>query len=351
MSSIITIGTATRDVYLKSSAFKVVKDSHFTQKAGFPTGEAECFPLGSKMEIDEIFMTTGGGATNTAVTFARQGIHTRCLVEIGDDHTGDEIIHELQQEGIELLAIRNKKLSTAYSTLLLAPSGERTVLVYRGAANDLTAGEISWKKLSALPSQRLWRPRWAYIVPGNISFTTIEKLVNYFCRQGTKIAMNPSAYYLNMGAKKLKPLLDKINVILLNREEACFLTNMRYGNEKRLFQKLDEFIDGIAVMTEGPKGVRVSDGRNIFHAGCYKEKRIVDRTGAGDAFGSGFVAGLMQKGDFSKEAIMYAVKLASANATSKVENMGAKGGLLTKRQFEKDERWKKLKIYIQPINP
>jgi len=66
MYDVITIGTATQDVFLKSRDFKVLKDERFI------TGQAECFALGAKIEVPDIFFTTGGGATNAAVTFARQ---------------------------------------------------------------------------------------------------------------------------------------------------------------------------------------------------------------------------------------------------------------------------------------
>ncbi|MEK7627405.1 MAG: PfkB family carbohydrate kinase, partial [Patescibacteria group bacterium] len=108
-----------------------------------------------------------------------------------------------------------------------------------------------------------------------------------------------------------------------------------------------------AVMTDGPNGVWVSDGKIIYKSGIYKEKKIVDRTGAGDAFGSGFLAGLLRKSEvgvktFSPEAIEYAIKLGSANATSVVEHIGAKNIILTQEDF-KDKRWDNLEIKRENI--
>ena len=114
-------------------------------------------------------------------------------------------------------------------------------------------------------------------------------------------------------------------------------------------------MDGIAVMTDGPNGAMVSDGESIFSVGTYKEKRVADRTGAGDAFGSGFVAGLMRHHEragkiapeFSEKAIEYAIKLASANATSVVESIGAEAGILKRTDFESERRFKNLKMQIK----
>ena len=104
------------------------------------------------------------------------------------------------------------------------------------------------------------------------------------------------------------------------------------------FWHLDKAVKGIAVVTEGQKGLVVSDGKKVFRAGIFKNKKVIDRTGAGDSFGSGFVAGLMRKNN-----IEYAIRLGLANAASVVEHFGAKEGIITKAEFEKSSRWKKIK--------
>jgi sugar/nucleoside kinase (ribokinase family) len=332
MYDIITIGTATRDVFLTSLFFKTVHDPEHLKKAGFPTGTATCFSFGGKIEVNEPVFTTGGGATNTAVTFSRQGFKTATVLKLGSDVSSREIADELRRESVQVISFRHKTRGAGYSTILLAPSGERTILTYRGAGDDLGEDE-------KMPFEKL-KSKWAYIVPGAIDYDVINNLVNHFSKNKTLIAMNPSRYYLNLGIKRLKPILDKINVFIVNREEASYLTGIDYGDEKRIFKKLDEIIKGIVVMTEGKKGVLVSDGKSIYKAGIFSEQKTVDRTGAGDAFGSGFVAGLMRH----SSDIEYAIRLGSANATSVVEYVGAKKGILTKNEFEKNKRWQKLNI-------
>jgi len=349
MHDVITIGTATRDVFLTSHFFKTLNDPEHLKKIGFPTGFATCFSFGGKIEVNEPVFTTGGGATNAAVTFARQaffakgrslpvgqagasGGKTATLLKLGNDVSGREIAAELHKEGVEVISFRHKTKNTGYSTILLAPSGERTILTYRGAGDDLGEDEkMPFKKLKS---------KWAYIVPGAIDYNVINNLINHFSKSGTLIALNPSKYYLKLGAERLKPILNKINVLIVNREEASYLTGVDYQNEKGIFKKLDELAKGIAVMTEGKKGVLVSDGKFIYKAGIFPEQKTVDRTGAGDAFGSGFVAGLMRK----PRDIEYAIRLGSANATSVIEYIGAKKGILTKNEFEKNKRWQKLEI-------
>ena len=114
---------------------------------------------------------------------------------------------------------------------------------------------------------------------------------------------------------------------------------------------------GINVITDARNGLWVSDGKYLYKTGIYKEKAIIDRTGAGDAFASGFVAGVIRQLTTNNQQLLtlttknikYAIKLGSANATSKVEGIGAKYGLLTKKQFETQKRWKKLFIKVDKI--
>ncbi len=258
MYDVITIGTATRDVFLQSPLFKVLKDPAHLKKIGFPTGEAQCFALGGKLEVSEPVFTTGGGATNAAISFRRQDLRTATLIKIGEDEGGEQIIRELKKEKIQVFPVKDKKLPTGYDTVLLAPGGERTILVYRGASEDLKPDEVPWRKLQS---------RWVYISPGKIPFSLIKKIFSHFSKKGTLIAFNPSKYFIEMGLKKLRPLLNKTKVVILNHEEAAYLTGLDYGRERRIFKKIDEAIPGIVVMTDGPKGVMVSDGYHIYQAG------------------------------------------------------------------------------------
>lgn len=336
MFDALTIGTATRDVFLTSSLFKVLKDPEHLKKMGFKTGEAECFAFGAKLEVSKPIFETGGGAVNAAVTFVKQGLRTAALVKIGNDGLGKEVLNTFKAENITAFAALDKKgEGTAYSTILLAPNGERTVLVYRGASEKLEKKDFPLRKLEA---------KWAYIVPGKIQPSLIELIVTYLKKKGTKIAINPSGYYIGLGYTKLKNIFKKTDLVIMNREEASTFTEMDFDDEEGIFKKFDEWIQGIAVMTDGPKGVLVSDGHYVYRAGIFKEKKLVDRTGAGDAFGSAFVAGLVQKNN----DINYALRLASANATAVVEAIGAQTGILRKKDIEQ-KRFKYLDLDVEPL--
>lgn len=347
MFDVITIGTATRDVFLRSKYFKKFQDEDL-KSIGIEGGLAECFEWGGKVEVDKPVITTGGGAVNAAVTFARQGFKTAVVIRVGSDRPGDGILLELKREKIKILASKDKKLGTGYSTILLSDTGERTVLVYRGAASELSLEEIPKAALKC---------SWAYIAPGDIDFNVVKSLTDELYKNKVRIAFDFSNHYLKMGRSKLLPLMQKSALIKGNREEIGLLMNIDPRAEEKLFREFDRVVHGIAIMSDGPRGVVVSDGSYLYRAGTYKEKKVIDRTGAGDAFGSGFVAGLMRHSRrisqatlgksetslFSPEMIEYAIRLGSANATSVVEYVGANIGILTEQKFN-DVRWKKLTV-------
>lgn len=322
MFDIITFGSATRDMFVVSKNFQTLRSDDFA------TGKGLCVPSGSKIYAEDVIFTTGGGGTNTAATFALQGFKTAFVGKIGDDEGGRAIMEELKNLGINTgMVTKDQRLKTAYSIVLSSPGIERTILVYQGACHYLGKEEIDWQGLKA---------KWFYIsgLSGK-SAQLFEPLVNFAYERGIKIAVNPGEAQLEMGIDRLQPLLNKIDIFILNKEEATKLTCLPYNEEREIFKRLDAWIKEIVVMTKGPEGVMVSDGRNIYKAGI-PESPILDRTGAGDAFGSGFVAGYIQQLASSAprpQAIEYAIVLGAANATSTVQQLGAKKGLLKKGEW------------------
>ncbi len=329
MFDIITFGSATRDLFVKSKNFKALKDKKFI------TGKGLCFNIGSKVYLDELFFASGGGGSNTAATFAIQGFKTAYVGMVGNDPGGKSIVEEWNKFKIKSFVSINKNHNTPYSIILSVSGRGRTILIYQGASHEMEKKDIPFSKLKA---------KWFYIAGlSGKSAKTLVPIINFAKKNKIKVALNPGAAQLKLGLKGLKSILSVVDVLSLNKEEAANLAGLPYNKEKEIFKKLDEYVRGIVIMTKGPDGVVVSDGKNVCQAGIFKEKKHVDRTGAGDAFGSGFVAGLMRTGKIEE-----AIRLGSANGTSIVEQFGAKNGILSKQDF-KDKRWKGLKIAKQKL--
>lgn len=299
---IVSIGAAVQDVFLEGKIFRPQKEH------GELVNE---FELGTKNEIDRVTISTGGGATNASVTFARLGLNSWFMGRIGEDVAGRVVLESLADEKVNTsLVWASKELGTGYSTLLLAPSGERTILTYRGASSAFQLQTTRFKSV---------KPDWFYISSLSGDIESLETIVAYAKKRKIKIAVNPGKGELKERVR-FKKLLDDFSILSINKEEMEEL----FGTADlfTLLKKANEHV-GIVVVTDGPRGSYVIDGSKIYKAGMYKNVKVVDRAGAGDAFCSGFVA-MIANGKTVEEAITYG----SANSTSVVSKIGAKAGIL-----------------------
>lgn len=307
MVKLIAIGAAVQDVFLShSDEFKPVSDK----------GAHELFmklELGSKADVNNINFSTGGGATNAAVTFARQGLAAQFMGTIGHDPAGQAVLNDLDIEGVDTTGVSYaSKYNTGYSVLLLAPSGERTILTYRGASTHYDAKNFNLSDTDA---------DWVYVSSMAGSMEALDKIFTQAKALGIKIFFNPGKGELSQ-IQKLKGLLEDVEVLSVNKEEAAQIVEGESLDE--LVRHLQHYVP-VAIISDGPNGVIASDGKSVVRAGMYEDVKVIDRTGAGDAFGSGFLSQWSQ-GASLKDAIIFA----SANSTSVVTKIGAKAGILHK---------------------
>ena len=252
--------------------------------------------LGSKIEVSDLVLTTGGGATNAAATFGSLGFRTAAICRVGDDSPGKDVVEDLSRFGVSTHLVRRVMGGeTAYSTILTMKDGERTVLVYRGTSSEFVARDI--------PDTALKNTKWIYLTSLGGNLGLAKKLITSAHKAGVKIAWNPGRKELEGGLKAFAPLLPMVDVLNMNLEEATLLT----GKKKLvdIFKLLHN--DGLVRL--------VTDGTNV---------KSVSRTGAGDAFGSGFVAALIKTAD-----LIEALRVAMINAESVILKHGAKNGILT----------------------
>ncbi|MDR1969867.1 MAG: carbohydrate kinase family protein [Candidatus Nomurabacteria bacterium] len=320
----LCVGSAVQDVFLSNSP-------EFVPACDNPE---DCFfeiPLGAKINVNNIAFATGGGATNAATTFARAGEHAIFMGQIANDPAGVEITKVLDEEGINTAGLATSyKHHTGYSVFLLAPSGERTILTYRGASThflftnfDLTRIEQDFD--------------WMYVTTLNGHFEILDKLFHDAKKRGAKIAFNPGKNEL-ADQKKLKPLLSDVDILLANREELskCFTGE----NLEELVRQAHNYCP-VVVGTDGAAGAMAIDKTSFAVAGLYNaESRVIDRTGAGDSFGSAFVLGYA-RGLGLKKALIYG----GANSDAVVQQIGAKTGILTSYT-----NLHSMKIDIRPTN-
>src|SRR3989344_1298983 len=273
---IITMGSAVIDAFIDTGISEIHKKM--------------CYDVGTKISVNDLKFSTGGGGTNSAVAFSRLGMKTGFLGKLGKDANSQIILSELKKEKVDFIGKRGEQM-TGYSVILDSIEHNRTVLTYKGANDFLALNEIKLKNLDS---------DWYYFssMAGESHFTQ-EKLTKMLNKKGKKIAYNPSSYLTKKGVDYLKNILKNIFILILNNEEAENLT----GNlsEIEMFKKLSGLGPEIVCITKGEKGNSSFYKGKIVKINANKVN-VKEVTGAGDAFASGFVYGYIKFKNIEKAA-------------------------------------------------
>ena len=230
---------------------------------------------------------------------------------VGRDPAGQAVLDDLDAENVDTRYVRfSQKYNTGYSVLLLAPNGERTILTYRGASTHYHTADFTVVGVEA---------DWLYVSTLAGQMTVLDKVFREARAAGMKICFNPGKRELAQ-REKLMGLLGDVEVLALNKEE---MQQLVPGDDlEQLVRRAKELVP-VVLLTDGVNGSMASDGVTIVRAAMYEDVPAIDRTGAGDAFASGFLS-QWAHGAQLKDAVVFA----SANSSSVVNHIGAKTGIL-----------------------
>ena len=316
MARIVSLGSALQDLYLIDRDDFVATNVY---SAAQPAPESLFgeIKIGTKVDIDRISYEVGGGGTNSAVTFSRHGHETIMLGNIGHDPAGEAILACLDKEGIDSSYVTYAPhKSTGCSVILLdMNSGERTILTHRGAS-------AKFDNLDANDLESI-NPDWLYITSLRGDTKTLKVFMKKAKELDAKIMFNPGKLELEKKAELAK-LLEYVDVLLVNKAEASEIVPGTVLTE--LLSRLSNYVKTV-IITDGSMGGIATDGEKTYRFGIYEDLKVKDTTGAGDAFGSGFLASFAAGKSF-KDSLIFA----SANSTSVVSMLGAKNGILSGRE-------------------
>ncbi len=307
----ICIGSATVDQFAKTDSELIKIQTRTT------TEELIAFPLGSKLLISELNITTGGGGTNSAVALARLGFKTAFLGKLGEDANAKFVMQALSSENVGFIG--GCEGQTGVSMILDSIADDRTILAFKGANNNLMPQDINpfetqWVYLSSMLEQ---------------SFDTVVELLQ---TQRCKVAFNPSNYQAEMGYEALSALIDQVDVLIMNKEEASIFLGLRYDEQpetRALMKEMAKLPPSVFVITDGARGVMVYDRKYCYTGEPMDVINITETTGAGDAFASTFAAA--QYIGLSPDQ---AIHMAMTNAESVIQHSGAKEKLLDRQTLE-----------------
>ncbi len=319
MFDIITVGSATVDVFVHTA-------TDATRITAIKKEHDVCYPVGGKILIDKLTFDTGGAGTNTAVAFSRLGLRTGWLGKLGDDANSRHILDVLKKEHVNFLGSFGKG-HTGYSVIIVGLLNDRTILTHKGINDSLLLNEISLNKL---------KTKWFYF--GSMmgtSFKTLCRLAEFARQKEIPYAFNPSTYLAKQGFGALKPIIDGCSILVLNRQEAELITHT--SNVSKMLEMLQRHAKTV-VITDGKNGAFAFDGEQQLRLWTRK-MRVVETTGAGDAFAAGVTYGLMKE-----LPLQEALKVGLAEAEAVLKHIGAKNNLLRSRQLQKSLKGIKVEV-------
>ncbi|MEK6924190.1 MAG: carbohydrate kinase family protein [Candidatus Micrarchaeota archaeon] len=300
-------------LFVGSALVDVVARMHDPEEISIRHGSREgnlfeklvCVNLGSKSELDSIDLRFGGSAANAAVAARCAGAQARILTAVGKDEFGRLVKKDLKAHGIGGKVVEDGRLPTAASIVLLA-KGEKSSLTFKGALanlsqNHVTPQLVEWSDavfITSLTSE------------GNMR--AVKKLITLVKRCGKPVVFAPSMTMLNAQLDAVRAMRGGFDVVIMNDEEAVKLTC-----RNNLREMLENLPGNVKVVTRGARGAVGTDGNKVvsIHSAA---GRVVDATGAGDAF-----AGVFAQSHLAGETLETALKMATAAAAIKMTRVGA----------------------------
>ncbi|MEA3400663.1 MAG: carbohydrate kinase family protein [Armatimonadota bacterium] len=313
---IITVGSATEDVMVRCSSGQVITLRDAQGEESFMA-----FEYGGKIHVDDMLISVGGGSVNTAITFARQGMHTAVVSKVGSDEPAERVKRRLEEVGARTHLLAYSDVSgTGYSTIITAFTGERTVLVHRGASRELSEEDIPWEELA--------KTQWLYVgALAGQSWRLYPKLARFADEHGIKLGLNLGTSQIDQGLEEYGKLLESTYIIFQNDEEMRRLTGIEEErgdrDEREMCHRLHDHGVDIVVITDGRRGARASDGKAYYTVPAFQTE-VASTVGAGDAFGAGCISAL-----WHDMTVPESLRLGAANAASVVSQAGANHGVLS----------------------
>ncbi len=307
MFDVIAIGDTTQDIFLQMSDASLQCDVD---------GEncKLCFDYADKIAVEKkTDIPAVGNAANHAIGVSRFGLKSALYTVIGDDAQGQKVDEVLKANNVDTSYVVHDKERGTNLSVVINFKAERTILVY----HEPRAYELP----------EFAKTKWVYLT--SASGDGVESLHAQFLKYkvanpDVKLAFNPGTHQMHLGKAALLPLLAHTDFLFMNREEYAQVFEVKTKNIRELMDMYHEVGVKNLVLTDGPEGAYVSDGSKIYFAGVF-DGPVVERTGCGDAYGSGFLSAVIQG-----KSIEDAMQWGNANATSVVQHIGAREGLLEK---------------------
>jgi ribokinase len=282
-----------------------------------------CLPFAEKIPYEDVFVAPAvGNAPNAAVAVSRLGIKTSIVSNVGEDRAGVDCLNSFKKNGVNTDLIKINKGIKTNQHYVLWYDADRTILIKH---------EIYPYVLPAI-DKTINGPEWIYFSSVNeTAFPFHNTVADYLdSHPEVKLAFQPGKFEIKLGKEKLERLYQHSKMFFCNVEEAEKILGLKNTEIKTLLLKMRDLGPKMVVITDGPKGAYAYDGVDYFSMPIYPDpKPPYSRTGAGDAFSSTVVAGIIL-GKTLPESLAWG----GINSMAVVQQVGAQTGLLSVEKLE-----------------
>ena len=327
MNEIICIGSSSKDIF-----FPVGNGVVLDTPDDLTSQKKIAFELGAKFQADNIYEAPGGCAANVSQGLAKLGVKTSCYTKIGKDQVGRWIKNELKKSGVDVKLIQvDKKCKSDLSSIIVDKKSKEHIIFFNRDANQKL--ELKNRKLTG--TERI------FVSALNGDWKKhFDNILDISRNKNIDIIFNPGQRNIQDKPEKIVEMIVGSKILILNKDEAIEILknnipevdNKKLNDEIFLIKKLKKYGPKIVALTDGENGVWVCNDENIFFVKPIADK-IVDTLGAGDAFSSGFLAGIIKEENIEK-SLCWGI----ANSLSVIKYYGAKEGLIEKDEIEERSR-------------
>lgn len=265
---------------------------------------------------DEYAAIPGGSGGNVAEGVTRLG-HKACFIGLlGDDEGGRMLMQTFESAGVDTSCIRVMKgQRSAACFIAVDQHGQRMIFSLGGVA--------VCDQLSDISSARLEQVKILFIAD---AYTEIARAAIFKLAPGAQVIFNPGGLMIASGKEKLRPILENTDILIVSRVEAEKLTGC--PDPERACR--DMILSGpkAILLTLGEHGVLAVDAKASLLVPAVPVERVVDTTGAGDAFSAGVIAGLLEGSSLEQAA-----RVGNVVAAHKILYFGSRNGLPNRAQI------------------
>jgi len=279
-----------------------------------------CIKFGEKIAVDKADILLGGNAANVSVGTSRLGLNTSIIAEIGKDEFAQKIINSLLRENVDIAKISQTEGQQSSFSTIINFKNERTIFsehVRREHNFNFENISTPWVYLTSLGKD--WQDAY-------------DKTVNFVKKTKSNLAFNPGTLQIESGKSSIENVLSVTNLLFVNKEEGEELLGYPQGQRsiEEIIRNLQELGPKIVIITDGKNGSFAIDDKGNISKKDIVEVEVIEKTGAGDAYSSGFLSALI-----NNKSIVDSMEWGTRNSSSVIGKIGAQAGLLYKTDFEK----------------